>query len=105
MVAFSGAAPSITMGERHRSSHWSSKKVLAGFPIRRFIFSHHHVAAVLVALIAQATASMVAEVCGAVTRMHCSRAGALSRRDRLYTRSTAREIVRRERLITTSSGK
>ena len=70
----------------------------------RFIFSHHHVAAVLVALIAQATASMVAEVCGAVTRMHCSRAGALSRRDRLYTRSTAREIVRRERLITTSSG-
>jgi hypothetical protein len=105
-VGFSGEAPSVTMGERHPPSHRSSKSLSR--PSGRFIFSHHHVAAVLVALaIAPATASMWQRSMAPsrACPKKCSRAGARSRRDRLYTRTVAREIVRRERLITTSSGK
>jgi hypothetical protein len=103
-VGFSGAAPSITMGSviPRAIGH---RRALAGFPIRRFILATTTSSLCLLRLSRRHDGLDVAEVCGAVTRMHCSRAGARSRRDRLYTRSTAREIVRRERLITTSSGK
>jgi len=48
----------------------------------------------------------MAEVCGVVPRMPKEMLSSRSPiADRLYTRSVARVIVRRERLITTSSGK